>query len=291
MAQRYGGEFSPKGAPNNAAKPGSAFRGAMPARAGARVNFLFFAPLPLALRAFWQEPAGLATMLGAFGVLILAAWLTRDGLRAEEAYHARKVARRPALPRKLIGSALTGIGLWLAATATMGGFFGPILLGVVGALLHCFSFGIDPMSDKGAEGIDTFQADRVARAVEGAEGHLTAISDAILRTRDRALEARVARFAETARDMFRTVENDPRDLTAARKYLGVYLKGARDATVKFTAIYERNGDAKARADYEALLNDLEQNFAARTEVLLTDDKTDLDVEIDVLRDRIAREIN
>jgi len=89
--------------------------------------------------------------------------------------------------------------------------------------------------------------------------------------------------------MIRTVEEDPRDLTGARKFLGVYLMGARDASAKFAEHYKRTGDADARAHYEALLSDLEQNFAARTEKMLLDDRSDMDVEIKVLRDRLQRE--
>jgi len=40
-----------------------------------------------------------------------------------------------------------------------------------------------------------------------------------------------------------------------------------------------------------LLDDLEQNFAARTQKLISDDRTDLTIEIDVLRDRLSRENN
>ena len=89
--------------------------------------------------------------------------------------------------------------------------------------------------------------------------------------------------------MIRTVEEDPRDLTAARKYLVVYLRGAHDATVKFADLYARNQDAQARDDYLALLDDLDQNFAARTAKSLLDDRSDLNVEIDVLRERLSRE--
>jgi len=38
-----------------------------------------------------------------------------------------------------------------------------------------------------------------------------------------------------------------------------------------------------------LLDDLSGNFAARTEKLLHDDRSDLDIEIGVLRDRLQRE--
>lgn len=230
----------------------------------------------------------MAMYLAALGLLMLAAWLTREGILAQEAYEARKVARRPALPRKIVGSLATGLGLGIAGFAGFGAVEA-VIFAVLGAVIHSFAFGLDPLKDKGAEGVDLFQTDRVARAVDEAEKHLVAMSDAIKRAGDRQLEGRVERFKSTARDLFRTVEEDPRDLTAARKYMSVYLLGAKDATVKFADIYSRNRDSGARQDYLTLLDDLEGNFAARTEKLLLDDRSDLTIEIDVLRDRLQRE--
>lgn len=289
MAKRFGGKFSPDGSIDRDidrdTKPSEI---SVDVSAGWRANLLFFAPLPLLFRAFFKEPEGMATSLLAFGVLMLAAWLTRDGIVAQNEYNARRVARRPAIPRKIFGSALTGIGLFIAGYVS-GGPFAALLFGGLGVVLHGIAFGIDPMRDKGMEGIDPFQTERVARVVVKAEEHLQQMSDAILRVQDRKIEARVAQFQTTARKMFRTVEEDPRDLTAARKYLVVYLQGARDATVKFADLYARTKDEKTRADFEALLSDLEDNFAARTEKLLLDDRSDLDVEIEVLRDRLKRD--
>jgi hypothetical protein len=145
------------------------------------------------------------------------------------------------------------------------------------------------LTDKGMEGVDQFQTERVARAVDEAEAYLAGMKDAILRAGDRQLAARVDRFIATARTLFRNVEANPGDLTAARKFLSVYLMGARDATVKFADHYSRSRDPGTRADYEALLTDLETHFADRTQALLSDNRTDLDVEIGVLRDRLARE--
>lgn len=290
MAQRFGGKFSPGGdGKTPAPTQKGAFQGARRTRAGGRVNLLFLAPLPLAIAAFTSGPTGLVLNLAALGTLLLAAWLTREGLIAQEAFEARKVARRPAFPRKIAGSLLTGLGLGIAGYAASGDLFAPAAYAVVGTVLHFLAFGPDPLRDKGAEGIDTFQTDRVARAIDEAEKHLAAMTDAMLRAGDRQLMTRLEQFQTTARDLFRTVENDPRDLTAARKYLSVYLLGARDATVKFTEIWTRNRDPQARADYEALLTDLEQNFAARTQKLLLDDRSDLTVEIEVLRERLDRE--
>ncbi|MFN6979660.1 MAG: 5-bromo-4-chloroindolyl phosphate hydrolysis family protein, partial [Gemmobacter sp.] len=136
-------------------------------------------------------------------------------------------------------------------------------------------------------GVDRIGTERVARAVDEAERTVTAMREAILRAGDRTLTDRVDRFAITARRLFRTVENDPRDLTAARKYLSVYLTGARDATVRFADLYARSRDPQSRADWLALMDDLETRFAERTEALMQNDKTSLDVEIEVLRERLA----
>ncbi len=289
MAERYGGKYSPGQTPQNAAPKRGPWQGRRRSRAGGRVNMLFLAPLPLAIRAFTQDPSGLALNLAGFAVLMLSAWLTREGVQAQDAYDARRIARRPAFPRKLAGSVLTGLGLFIASLAASDSLLNPLIFAGLGFALHAFSFGLDPMRDKGIEGVDTFQQDRVARAVSEAEKHLAAIRAAIKNTGDRQLQARIERFEATAREMFRTVEEDPRDLTAARKYLGVYLLGARDATAKFAEIYARSRDPQARADYEALLDDLERNFAAKTETFLLDNKTDLNIEIEVLRERLERE--
>ncbi len=290
MAKRYGGRHSPgAGGTTDVPKSGHALDGRRRTRAGFRVNLLFLAPAPLVLLAFLREPVGLAFNLVSFAILMLAAWLTREGLIAVEAYEARTVARRPAFPRKLFGSALTGIGLFVAGFGAGQGLLNSAIFAVLGTALHAFSFGPDPMRNKGVEGVDSFQTDRVARGVDEAEKHLASMKEAVLRANDRALERRVDQFQATARRMFRTVEQDPRDLTAARRYLGVYLLGARDATAKFADLYARTRDPKAREDYEALLDDLEKEFAARTEKLLLDDRTDLDIEIEVLRERLERE--
>ena len=288
MAQKYGGKFSPE--PQGPA-PAPRTPGAAPQvdPAGARVNLLFLPGVVLAFTSLGGGPVVLATGLAGAAVLTLAAWLLRDGVRAEAAYAARKVARRPALPRKMLASALTGVGVALAALSGDSGIAGAIVYGIVATALHVGAFGIDPLRDKRMEGVDSFQQDRVARVVDEAESYLATMMGQIESLSDRRLQQRVAAFQMAARRMISTVENDPRDLTGARKYLGVYLMGARDATVKFVDLYRRNRDAEVRADYEALLTDLEQNFAARTERMLRDDRTDMDIEIKVLRDRLQRE--
>lgn len=290
MAKRFGGKYSPQNAPSDdqpAAR--GTYTGATVDPVGARANLMFLPAVVLVFMSLTQGALGLTFGLLGAGAMTLGAWLLRGGLIAEAAFNTRKVARRPALPRKVLAACLAGVGTGLAALSHEGGIVAAVLFGLATTGLHLTAFGIDPFKSKGMEGIDTFQQDRVARVVDEAEAHMAAMNDALKRAGDRQVSARMEQFQTVVRDLIRTVEEDPRDLTAARKYLGVYLLGARDASVKFADIYARTQDAAARDDYVALLNDLERNFTDRTKKLLLDDHSDLTVEIEVLRDRLQRE--
>ncbi|EEW59167.1 5-bromo-4-chloroindolyl phosphate hydrolysis family protein [Ruegeria sp. TrichCH4B] len=294
MAQRFGGKFSPSAQQSTRpdGRPTGNSRMMASARVnpvGLRANLMFVPAAILMLFSLGAGASGLVLGLIGAGLWAASAVMLREGLKAQAAYEARKVARRPALPRKILAGLLCGLGGAVGAWSSEPGVITAALYGVACLGLHLAAFGIDPLSDKGVEGIDEFQSSRVARVVDEAETHLAAMKDAVLRAKDRQVELRVDQFQAVARDLCRTVEEDPRDLTAARKYLTVYLLGARDATVKFADIFARSGNVEARADYLALLDDLEQNFAARNEKLLLEDRGDLNIEIDVLRARLERE--
>ncbi|TKD25067.1 hypothetical protein FBT96_03505 [Rhodobacter capsulatus] len=293
MARRFGGKYSPR-----PGVPDQGFPGIAPDRLpetaprhplAGRPAWLVFAAFPFLLNAFGDGPLALARSLGAFATIGLAAFLMREGLKAEAAFAARKTARRPALPRKALGSILLGAGLAAGAQAPELGLIGAGVVAAVGAALGLIAFGLDPMRDKGMEGIDPFQQDRVAKVVAEGEKHLTALRAAIARIDDARLTARTEAFAASARGLFRAVEDDPGDLTAARRYMTVYLQGARDAGVKFADLWTSTQDARARAEFESLLDDLEANFTARTRTLLDSGREGLEIEIEVLRDRLARD--
>ncbi len=293
MTRRFGGRYSPGGKSTDEASTLAAQEALAATRrvdaAGAKANLLFVPPVIAAFAGLFAGPQALVLSLGAAAALALSAWLLREGLRAEAAFEARAVARRPALPRKILAAVLTGGGTLLAALSGGVDLVGGLLYALAASGLHLAAFGLDPLGDKRIDGVDAFQQDRVARMVEEAEAHLASIREQVRTLGDRALEMRVAGFEALARRMIRTVEDDPRDLTAARKYLGVYLMGARDATLRFADLYRRTRDAQARADYEALLGDLEANYAQGTTRLLEGGREAMDLEVKVLRDRLRRE--
>jgi hypothetical protein len=296
MAQRYGGAHSPKtdDSPTRDGAPANRFRGRKTYQSDIRVKLLFIAPLPLLFSAIGELRAGdafgMAAELLALAALLFAAYLLRDGIKAQAAFEARTIARPPKIPRKLFAAELTGVGVMLAT------FFGwnlglipALVFGTLASAAHIISFGLDPMRKKGMEGVNAFDAERVAKAVDKAEALVRETLSAAKRIGDRRLEGRVESLASAARDMFRAVEDDPRDLSSARKFLSVYLRGARDATLKFADLYAKTKDAKARGDYEALLGDLETSFTQQRKTMLLENRSDLDVEIEVLRDRLKQE--
>jgi hypothetical protein len=293
-AQRYGGRYSPTPGADAKAPPPAPFRNRRARRVSIRARLMYVAPLPLlfaGLGAIGRGAAGeMLGELGAFAGLVLAAWLLNEGLRAEAAYAARSIARPPAIPRKLFAAALTGLSVFAAGLLSLGyAPFGALAFGAVAAAAHVAAFGLDPMRRKGMEGVDDFTSARVAEAIDRAEALVRDTVAAAERIGDRPLEARIERLCDQAREVFRVVERDPRDLARARKFLTVYLMGLRDATAKFADLWGRSRDREARASYEALLADLELSFANHRTNLLEDNRSDLDVEIEVLRERLQQE--
>lgn len=284
MAQRYGGKFSPEGG----AQVSTRSMAPMRHRLASRPKWVTIAATPFLLGAFLQSPQGMVTDLAAFGLIALGMWMTGEGLKAEAAYDIRSVARRPAIPRKLFGGVLTALGLGLGA-AQPGVWAGAALIGLAGLALHWLAFGLDPMRDKGITESDDFQLQRAERLIDEAQNYLDQMSQAIARLGDRSLQARVTRFQAAVHELFDHLRRDPANLSAARRYLGVYLMGARDATIKFADLYARSRDGQARAAYESFLDDLEKDFTARRTQFLEGDRLDLDIEISVLRERLARE--
>ena len=293
MAQKFSGPHSPDPAPDT--QQDNAFRGQKARKISSAARLMFLLPLPLLLSGigeiFQGDVLGMVLELGAFSLLMLSAWLLNEGLRAEELFNIRTIAKPPSIPRKLFACVATGLGVAAAAYAGSLGVsaVGAVVMGGIASFAQLIGFGMDPVKSKGLAGQNAFEAERVANAVDKAEAYVREILDASKRIGDKPLEARIERLAAKARDLFRSVENDPRDLTKARKFMTVYLMGARDATAKFADIYSRSRDQASRTKFEALLTDLETSFAGQKEQLLLTNQSDLEVEIEVLRERLHRE--
>jgi hypothetical protein len=292
-ARRFGGAHSPGGASAPAPTAQTDWRHRAIRSPSLRVLLLYLAPTALPLGALLAmlrgDAVGLLWLLAAYALLIGGAALTRVGQRAAAAYAARAAARPPAWPRKLIGGAMIGLGVALcvlrsSGAPTQAGLFGLIALG-----LHVVSFGLDPLRAKGIDGLDAEALDAAITKLETGRELVGEMRAAAARFGDRALEARVRQLTEAATEVLAQIERDPRDLRRSRRFLAVYLVGARDATVRFAQSFDASGEPAVREKFAALLDDLETHFTNHRDSLTSGDRTALDVEIEVLRDRLKAE--
>lgn len=280
-AKPYDGKDGPRygapGGPPAHARPG-----------GFWAKSLYAAPFPLVFSIYGEILRG-APLQAAGEILcglglLLGAELLREGRKAETAYMERASAARPAVPRKILAALVCALSCGaLAAWAWGLGLIAGAGYGLLAGGLHLVAFGIDPLKNKGFAS----DARRAETALAAAEEMIAETLAASKRLGDDALELRVRALMQEARPVLREIERDPRELPRARRFLSVTLTGTRDATVK----YARLGltDPELRAAYAGLLTQLEDSFARTRDRLVAEDRTDLEVEIEVLTERLRRD--
>ena len=287
MHKRFKGEFSPN-AESVRDKPYVA-----PKNIGRLRTYRAFA-IPMFVGGFIAiiagHPVTALSCIGAGLGVLAASEITKTGLIAESEYHSRAIARPPVLPRKAIGALIMGaaivMGSWLGGNANMLTSLG---LGAVATLGMGMSFGLDPMRTKGLTGANHHEAGRAADAIEKAQELLQDIRNMAVAFKDRHLRLDIENLAVSIEEMFQSIENDPSEYRNARKYLSVYLEGARDATAQFINLPKDQQSLEATKKYTALVRELDTGFRQKSQLMLEDNRNALDIEIDVLRERLASE--
>lgn len=255
---------------------------------------MFLLPLPVLFAAIASlargDLGGLFDNAVGYGLFLWGALLLRRGLRSEAEYERRQVAKAP-WPLKTLGGGL--IALATGLTAWSGAHYPPVIAGAFAlvALLGCYlSYGFDPRGAKrftDSEGVDT--TDRVLEALTQAESSIAAIERATRDIRNAEFNSRLRRIAAQARQILKMLEEDPRDLRRARKFLNVYLDGAKQVTEGYAKTHGRVTAPELEDNFRRVLTTIEEVFAEQQQKLLETDVTDLDVQIEVLSTQLKRE--
>ena len=267
-------------------QPGSvAYRGAL----------LFILPIPLLgsvlvalarghLASVLFSSIGLALCLtGAFGV--------RRGLAQEREYKRKKVALPPKAPLKFLGALLVALATFLVALMAADHSFAISVCFGIGAFVGCYlAYGFDPRAEKVAPaGSHGYTTAEVVEALEEAHERVTRIEQANDRIRNPELNDRLRRITNSARKILDVIEEDPRDLRRARKFLNTYLEGAQKVTEGYARSMELTDSTTLKDNFRKVLATIEGVFAEQHEKLLENDVLDLDVQIEVLRLQLERE--
>jgi 5-bromo-4-chloroindolyl phosphate hydrolysis protein len=254
---------------------------------------LFLLPLPLVPAALISLFKGnleeLALYAIGYTLFLAGALLNRRGLHKAIEYQERKIARAPS-PLKTLGATAVAAATGLTAFATGYGIIIAAAFGL-GAFLGCYLvYGPDPRHEKRIAdtfGLDT--TDQFLEAFENAEKNIAAIERAKREIRNPELTSRLHRIAEQGRGILRLIEENPRDLRRARKFLNVYLEGAQRVAEGYARTHARSPSRELEENFRRVLVTIEDVFREQHERLLEHDMMDLDVQIEVLATQMKRE--
>lgn len=255
---------------------------------------MFLLPLPVLFAAVAAlargDIGGLFDNAVCYGLFLAGALWLRRGLRSALDYDRRRVAKAP-WPLKTLGSGT--IALATALTAWSGAHQSLVVSGAFGllALFGCYlNYGFDPRGAKrftDRDGVDN--TERVVEALSQAEASIAAIEQTTREIRNAELNGRLRRIVAQARQILTMLEEDPRDLRRARKFLNVYLDGAKQVTEGYARTHGRVTTPELEDNFRRVLTTIEEVFAEQQQKLLEADVTDLDVQIEVLTTQLKRE--
>ncbi|CAA6803437.1 MAG: Unknown protein, partial [uncultured Sulfurovum sp.] len=156
-------------------------------------------------------------------------------------------------------------------------------IAVVGYILY---YGLDPRTDK-LENIGDVSAELVLKTLTDAKTKLSGIESHMSNDfKDLVLKDKLSLATKKAEHIIQTIQEDPKDIRVARKFLLVYLDGLEKVTNSYTSMDEADIKGETKEKLHQLLNDVEIKFDKELARLKKNNEFDLDVNIDVLQQQI-----
>jgi hypothetical protein len=249
---------------------------------GAMDWLLFVLPLPLAAAAMIALVRGqLGLLLGdalGYGLLLGGALLVRRN--GDTKTHWQR------WPLKTFAAGLIALGS--GVTAWLGVGHHPaiaFIFSLVTLLGFHLVYGIElPLrrrpSGMGAHGVESLRR---------AEHSIAALEQASRDIHQPELDARLTRIAALARQILQRVQDDPRDLWRARKFLNVYLDGVQRVVEGYANTHGQVAAPQLDQRFREALEIVEASFREQHQSLVQRDVEDLDVQIEVLTRQLERE--
>ena len=126
-------------------------------------------------------------------------------------------------------------------------------------------------------------------ALTEAENKIAGIEKAARRIRNPELTTRLKRIAKRARNIVNVMEDDPADIRRARRFLNVYLDGAKRVSEGYARTHSRKSSGDLESNFRSVLTTIEDVFDQQHHKLLEHDQLDLDVQIDVLSQQLKKQ--
>ncbi len=258
---------------------------------GLMLFVLPMAALPATVIAFGKgDLIGIFVNGGGYSLYLLAAILLRRGLRQEADYHERRISRAPKWSFKIYAAILVAVATWLIACFGADYTFPvSVLFGICSMLGMYLTYGFDPRREKMIDGSHGYSAGEVTDTIAAAEQIISQIEQANRRIENTEFNNRIVRICHEARSVLEIIEQDPGDIRRARKFLNVYLDGARRVSEGYANTHERMNSEQLEDNFREILQTIETVFKEQKQKLLENDFFDLDVQMEVLATQLKRE--
>ncbi len=226
----------------------------------------------------------------AFLLLIAAAWLTRRGIEQQREHAQRALAAKPR-PLKRNAMLASALAALLISWGLDGyGFALGLVFAGFAALGYFLFYGLDPRGEKISERLGGYTTAELVAIIKEAEAKIIDIEHQRLKLGEGELNQRLGRITEVARDVLRTLEQKPRELRRARRFLNVYLDGAQRVVGDYARVHDKTDADFLEQNFRDVLVTIEDTFKAQREKLLADDVLDLDIQIEVLKKQLEEEV-
>jgi 5-bromo-4-chloroindolyl phosphate hydrolysis protein len=258
---------------------------------GLLLYFLPMALIPATIIALGKgNLLGIIVNASGFALYIFAAWCLRQGLQTEVAYARNTITRALPWPLKKLAAGLvalaTGLIAWLGVQQT----FPVALMFAGGAFLGMYlSYGFDLHSQRKIADAQGYSGDEIVRMLTESSQIIRSIEQANEKIRNTELNQRIEHICAIADRILAEIESDPRDIRRARKFLNVYLDGARQVTEGYAKTHQHTQSGQLEQNFRNVLETIESVFQEQHQKLLEEDVFDLDVKIEVLTTQLKRE--
>lgn len=256
---------------------------------------LYILPVPLLFAAISglmsdQTSRAIAYALG-FTVCMVAATMMRRGLAVAAEAKRRKINRRTStIPYKMVAAILLAAAMFIVAWG--GGNYGLIdgaLFGFAALVGAYLLYGFDEARNDPDVAAIGITSEEVIELLDEAEGRIVAIETARRDIRNSEFRDRLKHITEEARTILSIIEEDPRDARRARKFLKVYLDGAKQVTEGYAAAHKGEDSPELEDNFRRVLTTIETVIAEQQKKLRENNLSELDVQIEVLQMQLEKE--
>jgi len=221
-----------------------------------------------------------------FFLFLAVAHLAKKGFVEEGNYHANTFAKAPKVPYKMIAGYLLGGATFFTAFITgEQPFVKSAFLAVIATVGYYMFYGFDPKSDK-FKNLGDVSAEFVLETIQEAKKKIAHIEEDMQNIKDTLLYEKLTVAVSKSETILQTIQEDPKDVRVARKFLTVYIDGVAKVTEAYTDMDEKDITTQTKEKLHTLMDDVEVRFDKELQRLKNNNEFDLDVHIDVLKEQI-----